>query len=130
MTDLHLCSQRFKTLQMKVYGTASDIAAAGKGNFRSLIFTQQGSQKIIRRSDLFDIFIIDTAVTDHRSIDCSFMTVQSVHLRADSGNGLQKYIDILNIRQVIDHHGLIRHDRCCQDAKRRVFRSADLYLAN
>ena len=67
---------------------------------------------------------------DSRTVDRHFISCNPVYVCADSANRFQQYINILNIRQILKNNRLIRHNSCCQNAKRRILRTADLHFTD
>ena len=128
--DLHIRSQRPKSLYMLVNGTASDIAASRKRNLGALIFTQQSAYKVIRGADPTNVFIIHRYLSYISRIDLHCMTVDAAYAGTDLLNRLQHYVDIPHIRQIIDEHIFIRHNGRCQDTQCGILRTAYGHIAH
>ena len=111
---------------MLVYGPAADVAAAGEGYLRALIFAQKGADKIVGCPDFADELIVHRHFLDPARVDFHRMAVYPLHRSPDLGDRFQKHINIPHIRQVIDHHVLVRHNRSCQNSKSGIFRPADV----
>ena len=62
--NINICTKCSESLQMLINRTASNITSAWKRYFCMFIFTQKCTKQIIRSSDLLDIFIIYTYITD------------------------------------------------------------------
>ena len=128
--DLHVRSQGTEPFEMLVDGTAADIAASGKRHFRALIFSKKSSQKIVGCPDLLDIVILDINACYAFSVDLHCMPVHSVHHRADPRDGVQKYIDVIYIRKIIDHYSFIAHNCRRKNSKGRILCSAYLHFTD
>ncbi len=128
--DAHVRADRAETFQMLINGAAADIAPAGKRNLRLVVFSKKRTQQIVRGADLLDTFVIHAAVPDRRTVDPNGVTADALHMRANLADGLQKNVDIIDIRKVFQSHRLIRHDGCGQNRKRCVFRTGNLYFSN
>ena len=100
VADADSGSQRFKSFQMKVNGSAADITSARQRNFCLLIFSQQSPQQVIGRPDLLYIFIINADFTDPGSVQQYCMACQTLHPNTNLRHGLQHNINITYIRQV------------------------------
>ena len=130
VSDTRCRSQCFESFQMQVDRSAADVASARKRYFCSFIFSKKCSQQIVGSSDFLNKLVIYTYLTDHRTIDSHFMAADPVNSGSDHTDRFEQDIDILDIRKIIDHHGLICHNRRCQNTKCRIFRSADFNFAH
>ena len=128
--DIHFCTQCTKSLQMQIYGTASDITATGQCNLCLLIFTEQCTKQIIRCPDLLYILIINRHPGDRTSIDLYRMGIDPVNDSPDSFDRPEENIDVPHVRKIFNGNRFIRHDRRGKDRQRRILRTADLYFSN
>ena len=128
--DVHIGPQSPEALEVLVNGTAADIAASGKRHLRMLVFPKKGAEQIVGRPDLLDIVVLDINARHAFSVDLHCVPVYPVHHRPDPGDRVQKYIDVIYIRKIIDHDSFIAHYRSCKDRKGCVLCSAYLYLSD
>ena len=83
----HLGTHGGEALDMLVDGThAAEVAAAGHGDFRTAETAEQCADQIIRCTDFFNIFIINTDICNCRSVDLDCRSVDSVNLSPYPGN--------------------------------------------
>ena len=80
MTDINLRTKSTESLQMLIDRSAADIASARKRNFRMLVLAKQSTKKIIRSTDLLDIFIINTEIADGRTVDLYSRFIDTLNL--------------------------------------------------
>ena len=104
----------------------ADVAAAGHRDLRSLVLAEQCANHIIGPSDAADVLIVHRQILDPGAIDDICMPIRMLNVRADALDRLNKHADITDIRNILYSNGLVRHDRSCQNAKRRIFRAGDL----
>ena len=130
MPDLHAGTQRTESLQMLIDRAASDIAASRKRNLRMLVLPEKRSQKIIRRSNLLDIFIIHTDRTNGIPADSHRVAVKAVNGRANNGNCVKQYINITYVRHILNGNRIICHYCSCKYSKRSIFGSSNLYFSD
>ena len=128
MLDIHIGTQCAESFQMLVDRTASDIASARKRHLRTFIFSKESTQQIVRCPDLLDIIILNIEIPDRASVDLHCMPIDTLNHRTDSRDRLQHHIDVVDIRKILNLNGLVCHDRCCQNRKRRILCTANFYF--
>ena len=82
--NVHIRAQSTESLDMLIYRPAANIASARKCNFRPLILSKQGAQKIIGCADLLDVVVFYVNIVNTLSINLYGMTVNPVYIRADA----------------------------------------------
>ena len=102
MTDIHIRAKSTETFQMLIDRSAADIASARKRNFRMLVLAKQSTKKIIRSTDLLDIFIINTEIADGRTVDLYSRFIDTLNLSTNLCNSLKQNIDVPHIWQILN----------------------------
>ena len=118
-------SQCPKALQMLVDRSAADITASRKRYLGTLVLAEKRTDKIIGSTDAADVFVIYRYLMDGGSVDLYGMTIDTVNLRSNFLDCLQKHINITYIRKIFDDNLLICHNGSCQNTKRGILCSAD-----
>ena len=108
----------------------SDIATARKRHLRLLILAKKRTQQIVGCPDLLDIIVFDHQIADLGSIDLNRMSVHSLDNDADTLHRLHQHIGIPDIRYVLYHNGLIRHNSRSKNSQSRILGTTDLHLAD
>ena len=62
--------------------------------------------------------------------DLYFMSVYPLNDRSDLSDGVQQQIDITDIRKIADDHRFTCQDRCGDQCKCGILRTADIYDAS
>ena len=86
MLNFNFCTKRTESFQMLIDRSAADITSSRKCNFCMLIFSKQCSQQIVGSSDLLDIIIFNTEISDPSAIDSNRMTVHTLNICSNSCN--------------------------------------------
>ena len=94
------------------------------------VLSEKSPQQIVGSPDLLDIIVLNVKITDRTAIDLNCVSVNSLHHRSDLTDRLEHNINVVDIRQIVDQHGLIRHDRRCQDCESRIFGAAYLHFSH
>ena len=128
--NLYVSAQSAETLQVLINGSASDIAAARKGNLRPLILSKQSPQQIVGSADPLDILVIYAEIPYLGTIYLHRMPVNPIYIRANLLHRFQKDVDVPHIRKIFHHYCLIRHNRSRKNRQRSVLRSANLHLSH
>ena len=126
MHDIYLCTKRSESLQMLVDRTASDVASTWKRYLCMFILTKKCSQQIVGSSDLLDIFIINTYISNCRSVNLHSRFINTVYLCSNTNDRFKQYIDIPYIRQILYQNRLISHYGCCKNSKCRILGTGNL----
>ncbi len=98
---------------------------ARKRYLGTLVLAEKRTDKIIGSTDAADVFVIYRYLMDGRSVDLYGMTIDTVNLRSNLLDCLQKHINITYIRKIFDDNLLICHNGSCQNTKRGILCSAD-----
>ena len=130
MHDINLSTKCSESLQMLIDRTASDIASARKRYFCMFVLTKKCSQQIVGSSDLLDIFIINTYISNCRSVNLYSRFINTVYLCSNTSDCFKQYIDIPYIRQILYKNRLISHYGCCKNSKCRILGTGNLNLTN
>ena len=118
--NINICTKCSESLQMLVDRTASDVASTWKRYLCMFILTKKCSEQIIRCADLLDVIIFYIKIFNVASVDSDCVPVNTVNLGTNSTDCFQQNVDIVDIRKIIDHHGLICHNRSRKNCKCRV----------
>ena len=88
---------------MLVDRTRANGAATWHGNFCFMKSSKQDTEQIIGCADLADVVKIDLMGMNTCADDTDLVTIDPFHLRTDPGDRVKQYINVTDIRQVVDN---------------------------
>ena len=128
--NVHIRTKRAESFQMLVNGTASNVASSRKRHLCSFIFPKKSSQQIIRCSYLLNIVIFNIKTGYAPPVNLYGVAVHTVHRRSDPGNSIQQYINVIDIRKIVNHNCFITHNCSRKNSKGCIFCSAYLHFTD
>ena len=129
IADINICAQRLEALDVKVNRSGSDVTSAGKCYFCATILTKKSAEKIIRSTNLLNIFIINRKTTDRGSIDLNDIALDAFNMRTDILDCTQKHVNITYVRYITDNDTVVSHYCGSKNCQSRVLRSTNLDIA-
>ena len=130
MHNINIRAKCSESLQMLVDRAASNVTSTRKWYFCMFVFTKKCSQQIVGSSDLLDILIINTYISNCRSVNLYSRFINTVYLCSNTSDCFKQYIDIPYIRQILYQNRLISHYGCCKNRKCRILGTGNLHLTD
>ena len=129
VADVNIRAQSGHALDMLVYRTDAEVAAAGHGGLRGAEAAEHCADKIVRSSYLAHEVIRRVAVMDVRAVYFYGGFIYKADFRAEVGQDRQKHIRVAYLGEVLYTAHAVNHQSRRDYRDRRILRSAYLNFA-